>query len=61
MANLKSIAKEHSGRAKCTDCPIYKRNNTFCANEYFLLVCDYAYSKGFVKGYNYYKKNKVKK
>lgn len=55
--SLDKKAALFSGRAKCTDCLVYKKNNNKpCLNETLLSVCDYAFRKGFISGYKHHRK-----
>jgi len=54
--SIKLIAKAYSGRSRCTDCPVYKRKGHICCYEDMIEVCDYAFTKGFVSGVKYHKK-----
>ena len=59
--SLEKAASVHSGRAKCTDCPIYKKTNNLCWGMDMAEICNYAFRKGFKSGYKYHSKLNKKK
>ena len=56
LTSLQKTARKVSGRVSCIDCPIYKRHNHRCNNEDLIIVCMYAFEKGFVHGVKHHRK-----